>query len=294
MAGITDAPFRDLAWQYGAGYVVGEMQTVRSELWDTHKSRLRRVPGGGEPRVVQLAGAHPEQVAEAARAQVRCGAQIIDLNFGCPMKKVCRKASGSALLREPKLVERIVRAVVTAVDVPVTVKMRTGWDASTRNAPELAVRLEQAGVAAITVHGRTREDRFVGAVEYDTIAAVKARVAVPVIANGDIASRADAHRVRDYTGADGVMIGRACLGAPWLPGVIAGVRPVPDAAEQLVLAGAHVRALHAFYGLPRGIGVARKHVGAYLRRLQLGDRVREFNGFTAADDQLSMLEQIAA
>ena len=270
MAGITDAPFRRVAWRSGAGYVASEMVASQSQLWDTEKSRLRRQwPDAIEPRVVQLAGSDPAEVAEAARRHVAHGAQIIDLNFGCPAKKVCRRAAGSQLLREPALVAAIAGAAAAAVAAPVTVKMRTGWSPEARNAVEVARRLEQAGVAAITVHGRTRCCFFAGQAEYDTIAAVKAAVSIPVFGNGDIDSPAAAARVLAHTGADGVMIGRAALGAPWLLGQIANPSlPVPDLDERFALILAHVADMHAFYGEP-GVRIARKHVQWYLERLAL-------------------------
>lgn len=269
MAGITDAPFRSLAWRFGAGYVVSEMLAVNEGLWHTPKSRFRRaVVDGISPRAVQIAGGDADSVAQAARRHAADGAQIIDINFGCPAKKVCRKAAGSQLLRDPDLVEAIARAAVAAVDVPVTVKMRTGWSPERRNGIELAARLEQAGVAALTVHGRTRACAFEGDAEHATVAAIKQRVRIPVFANGDIDSPAKARKVMAASGADGVMIGRAALGAPWLPGVIAGVLPAePTAAERWSVMIEHVTALHAFYGTDRGVRVARKHVQWYLRRL---------------------------
>ncbi len=271
MAGITDAPFRAVAWACGAGYVASEMLTSQDQLWDTAKSRLRRQwVEGIEPRVVQLAGSDPAMVAEAARRHWQEGAQIIDLNFGCPAKKVCRRAAGSQLLREPALVAAIAAAAVNAVPVPVTVKMRTGWS---REAPdgmtglEVAQRLEQVGVAAITIHGRSRACFFTGEAEYETIARIKARVRIPVFANGDIDSPEKARRVLAETGADGVMIGRAALGAPWLLGQIAEPgRPLPDLATRWQIMLDHVAAMHDFYGLP-GVRIARKHVQWYLAAL---------------------------
>lgn len=276
MAGITDAPFRSVAWNAGAGYVASEMVASQARLWDTDKSRLRRewVPGI-EPRVVQLAGSEPDEVADAARRHWLAGAQIIDINFGCPAKKVCRRAAGSQLLREPERVAAIAAAAVKAVPVPVTVKMRTGWSPLERNAPLVARRLEDAGIAALTVHGRSRCCFFDGQAEYDTIAEVKASVSVPVFANGDIDSAAKAARVLRHTGADGVMIGRAALGAPWLLGQIADPsRPTPRLPERLRIMHAHVAALHAFYGEP-GIRIARKHVQWYLEKIAADPLTRD-------------------
>lgn len=298
MAGITDAPFRAVAWACGAGYVASEMLTSQDQLWATPKSRLRRQwVDGIEPRVVQLAGSDPAMVADAARRHWEDGAQIIDLNFGCPAKKVCRRAAGSQLLREPAVVAQIVAAAVAAVPVPVTVKMRTGWSRESNNGVEVAARLEQAGVAAITVHGRSRCCFFEGAAEYDTVAAIKARVAVPVFANGDIDSPQKARQVLAHTGADGVMIGRAALGAPWLLAAIAEPeRPAPDLATRWRIVLDHVAALHAFYGEP-GVRIARKHVQWYLGRLPApgcdGPDVRaagaEFNRLTEPAAQLDLL-----
>jgi tRNA-dihydrouridine synthase B len=298
MAGITDAPFRQIAWRSGVGYVASEMVASQSQLWDTEKSRLRRQwPSSIEPRVVQLAGSDPVEVAAAARRHVAHGAQIIDLNFGCPAKKVCRRAAGSQLMREPALVAAIAGAAASAVTVPVTVKMRTGWSPDARNAVEVARRLEQVGIAAITVHGRTRCCFFAGQAEYDTIAAVKAAVAIPVFANGDIDSPAAAARVLKHTAADGVMIGRAALGAPWLLGQIADpVAPVPDVDARFALMLDHVGDMHAFYGEP-GVRIARKHVQWYLERLapEWGDdeacsvTAAEFNCLNDPCAQLDLL-----
>ena len=301
MAGITDAPFRAIAWAAGAGYVASEMLTSQDQLWATEKSRLRRQwVDGIEPRVVQLAGSEPAMVAEAARRHWEDGAQIIDLNFGCPAKKVCRRAAGSQLLREPALVADIAAAAVQAVPVPVTVKMRTGWSRDTTNGVEVARRLEQVGVAAITVHGRSRACFFEGAAEYDTIAAIKASVGVPVFANGDIDSPDKARQVLEQTGADGVMIGRAALGAPWLLGEIADPEHrTPGVDERWRIMLEHVTALHGFYGEP-GVRIARKHVQWYLGRLPVPDRgevdVRaagaEFNRLVDPTAQLDLLASL--
>jgi tRNA-dihydrouridine synthase B len=301
MAGITDAPFRAIAWAAGAGYVASEMLTSQDQLWATEKSRLRRQwVEGIEPRVVQLAGSEPAMVAEAARRHWEDGAQIIDLNFGCPAKKVCRRAAGSQLLREPALVAEIAAAAVQAVPVPVTVKMRTGWSRETTNGVEVARRLEQVGVAAITVHGRSRACFFEGAAEYDTIAAIKASVGVPVFANGDIDSPDKARQVLEQTAADGVMIGRAALGAPWLLGEIADPEQrTPGVDERWRIILEHVAALHEFYGEP-GVRIARKHVQWYLGRLPVPDGgevdVRaagaEFNRLVDPTAQLDLLASL--
>ena len=293
MAGITDAPFRALAWRYGAGYVVSEMLAVQEALWDSDKSRLRRVAVAGiEPRVVQIAGGDPATVADAARRHVDDGAQIIDINFGCPAKKVCRKAAGSQLLKDPELVARIVRATVHAVAVPVTVKMRSGWSSEMRNGVAVAEMLQAEGVAAIAVHGRTRACLFAGEAEYETVAAIKARLRIPVFANGDIDSAAKALAVLARTGADGVMIGRAALGAPWLLGMVADPsRREPDILEKCAVISEHVIALHDFYG-DKGVRVARKHVQWYLARLQLNAEV--VRGFHRLDDPAEQLRWLRA
>lgn len=293
MAGITDAPFRALAWRYGAGYVVSEMLAVHEQLWDTDKSRLRRVAVTGiEPRVVQIAGGDPQTVADAARRHVDDGAQIIDINFGCPAKKVCRKAAGSQLLKDPELVARIVRAAVAAVPVPVTVKMRTGWSSEMKNGVAVAELLQSEGVAAVAVHGRTRACRFAGEAEYDTVAEIKSRLRIPVFANGDIDSPAKARSVLVRTGVDGVMIGRAALGAPWLLGMVADpARAEPSLAEKWAVMREHVAALHDFYG-DKGVRVARKHVQWYLARLPQGAQV--VAAFHRLDDPAEQLRWLGA
>jgi tRNA-dihydrouridine synthase B len=270
MAGVTDAPFRDLVWRYGAGYVVGEMISSRADLWDSQKSRMRRrFTSATGPRAVQIAGGDPDAVAASARRHWHAGADIVDINFGCPAKKVCRKAAGSQLLRDPDLVVRIVQQTVAAVDIPITVKMRTGWCRADRNAPDIARRLEDAGIAALAVHGRTRQCRFSGTAEHDTVAAIKARVGIPVFANGDIGSLAEARRVIGQTGCDGVMIGRAALGRPWLLGdIAAGAERRRGALERMGVLAEHVRALHDFYGDP-GVRIARKHVHWFVQCLEL-------------------------
>lgn len=308
MAGVSDLPLRELAWEFGAGCVAAEMVTDRPDLWDSRKSSQRRVAvAGATPHVMQIAGHDPVLMADAARRLQHHGADVIDLNFGCPMKKVCRKAAGSALLSDEPLVERLVRSVVDAVQVPVTVKMRTGPSPEQRNAPQLALRLQDAGIAALTLHGRTRACRFNGHAEYATIAAVKAAVSIPVVANGDIVSAGQARRVLAETGADAVMIGRAALGAPWLPGAVARaladadwVEPERSAPARLQVAVRHVARLHGFYGAEQGLRIARKHVGWYLEQLPeppaatltLRDWRRDFNALDSAAAQLERLESL--
>jgi len=301
MAGVTDAPFRELAWNLGAGLVVAEMTSVNPLLWDTRTSRLRReTVVGVRPRVVQIAGADPEWIAVAARREADAGADIIDVNMGCPAKKGCNRAAGSALLRDEALVDRILRSAVHAVDVPVTVKIRTGWSPDRRNGVAVARIAEAAGVASIAVHGRTRACRFVGDVEYDTIAAIKAAVSVPVFANGNIGDVGHARRVLAHTNADGLLIGRAALGAPWLPGDIADAlatgRPqrVRDAGDVLRIAARHLAQLHAFYGDEHGARIARKHVKAYLQRVDLdAETIARFNGLECGAAQRAFVDDLA-
>ncbi|MFK7915092.1 MAG: tRNA dihydrouridine synthase DusB [Pseudomonadales bacterium] len=303
MAGITDMPFRRLAWEFGAGYVASEMVDDRPEHWLRTKSLRRRVQVGGEClNVMQIAGSEPETMAAVARQVHADGAQLIDINFGCPAKKVCRKAAGSALMRDEALMADIVRAVVAAVPVPVTAKTRTGWSRDHRNGVSAALRLQDAGVSALTIHGRTRACRFKGHAEMDTVAAIKSRVTVPVFANGDIVSVAGAQKVLADTGVDGVMIGRGALGQPWLPGLMAAAienSPAPDLPAHLgAFVAAHVAALQAFYGSHTGVRVARKHVGWYLDKSALPyacqRRLRAaFNALEDPEAQLALLRDAA-
>ncbi|MFT4178762.1 MAG: tRNA dihydrouridine synthase DusB [Thermomonas sp.] len=272
MAGVTDKPFRLLCKRLGAGLAVSEMTTSDPRFWHTAKS-LHRMDHVGEPDPisVQIAGTVPEVMAEAARFNVGHGAQLIDINMGCPAKKVCNAWAGSALMREPLLVARIVEAVVKAVDVPVTLKIRTGWDADHRNAPEIARIAEDAGIAALAVHGRTRDQQYTGVAEYDTIAAIKAMLRIPVIANGDIDSPQKAKRVLDATGCDAVMIGRAAQGRPWIFREVAHflasgeLLPAPTLIEVRDILLGHLEHLHAFYGETSGVRIARKHLGWYAK-----------------------------
>jgi tRNA-dihydrouridine synthase B len=271
MAGVTDLPFRRLCRQMGAGIAASEMVTSDVRLWNTSKSRHRLDHRGEpEPRVVQIAGYDPEMMAEAARMNVELGAQVIDVNFGCPAKKVCNRAAGSALMRDEPLVRRILAAVVAAGGVPVTLKTRTGWDRDNRNAVSIARIAEQEGIAAIAVHGRTREDFFRGEAEYDTAAAVKQSVRIPVFVNGDIDCAAKALKALEQSGADGVMIGRAAQGRPWifreLRAGLAHTAAAPPLLEEVrVIMISHLEALYSFYGEIKGVRVARKHLGWYCR-----------------------------
>ncbi|HEY3519490.1 MAG TPA: tRNA dihydrouridine synthase DusB [Rhodanobacteraceae bacterium] len=272
MAGVTDKPFRQLCKNLGAGLAVSEMTTADPRLWNTAKS-LRRMDHAGEPDPVsvQIAGYDPAMLAEAARYNADNGAQIIDINMGCPAKKVCNVWSGSALLQDEPLVARICTAVVQAVDVPVTLKIRTGWDREHRNALNIARIAEDCGIAALAVHGRTRADKYEGVAEYDTIAAVKASVAIPVIANGDIDAPQKARFVLGYTQADAVMIGRPAQGRPWIFREVAHYLstgeslPEPEPGEVRDILLWHLHALYAFYGEPMGVRIARKHLGWYAK-----------------------------
>jgi tRNA-dihydrouridine synthase B len=272
MAGVTDLPFRRLCRRMGAALAAGEMLSADPRLWHSEESRRRRDHSGEpEPRVVQIAGGEPQQLAEAALRNVAAGAQVIDVNMGCPAKKVCNRHAGSALLRDEKLVAEILEATVRAAGVPVTLKMRTGWSPDRRNGVAVARIAENSGVAALAVHGRTRACRFGGAAEYETLAEIKQAVRIPVIANGDIDSAHKAVTVLAATGADGVMIGRAAQGRPWIfreiEAALAGDerRVVPSADELRDIITTHLRDLHDFYGVEAGVRIARKHIGWYCR-----------------------------
>jgi tRNA-dihydrouridine synthase B len=281
MAGVTDRPFRLLCKRQGAGYAVSEMVASNPRLWGTEKSRRRTDHCGEvEPTAVQIAGADPALMAAAARYNVDRGAQIIDINMGCPAKKVCNAAAGSALLGNEPLVGSILDAVVRAVDVPVTLKIRTGADPEHRNALSIARIAESAGVRALAVHGRTRACAYVGPVEYDTIRAVKAAVAIPVIANGDIATPEQARHVLDYTGADAIMIGRGAQGRPWIFREIrhyldfGAHLPSPTVAEARAAIVEHLDDHYEFHGEAGGVRSARKHLGWYTKDLAGGDAFR--------------------
>ncbi|MDQ6620649.1 MAG: tRNA dihydrouridine synthase DusB [Pseudomonadota bacterium] len=296
MAGVTDRPFRQLCKRLGAGYAVSEMVGSNPKLRDTAKSQ-RRIDHRGEfaPIAVQIAGADPQMMADAARYNVDNGAQIIDINMGCPAKKVCNAAAGSALLSDEPLVARILHAVVGAVSVPVTLKIRTGPIPQQKNAVRVARIAQDAGIAALAVHGRTRACAFVGVVEYDTIAAVKSAVCIPVWANGDIDSPHRAAEVLARTGADGLMIGRAAQGRPWIFREIAHylahgeILPTPSVSEARCLILEHLADHYAFHGETTGVRTARKHLGWYTRDLAGGATLRH-----VANAALSAAEQIAA
>ena len=272
MAGVTDRPFRDLCREFGAFWLVGEMLTSDQKLWKSRKSQTRQVSlDETGPRWVQIAGSDPEVMAAAAKANEAAGADILDINMGCPAKKVCNKAAGSALLRDEALVGAILKAICAAVAIPVTLKIRLGWSREEQNAETIAQIAQSAGIQALTVHGRTRACRFQGDVDYAAIARVKAKVSIPVIANGDITNAQQASLVLQNTGVDAVMLGRAVQGRPWLPADIdrflaTGLPPVERPFETKCQALArHVGALHHHYGPEKGLRIARKHVGWFLQ-----------------------------
>ena len=282
MAGVTDRPFRQLCKEMGAGYAVSEMAASNPRLRATDKSTRRTNHDGEmEPKAVQIAGADPQLLAEAARFNVGRGAQIIDINMGCPVKKVCNRWCGSALLRDEPLVAELLHAVVSAVDVPVTLKFRTGWDRDHKNALTIARIAEDSGIAMLTLHGRTRADGYKGDAEYDTIAAVKAAVRIPVVANGDIDSPQKAAYVLHYTGADAVMIGRAAQGRPWIfreidhylrTGTVLAPPTISEVRERMAQ---HLKAHYAFYGDYLGVRTARKHIAWYVRDLHEAELFRQ-------------------
>ncbi|MBT8136281.1 MAG: tRNA dihydrouridine synthase DusB [Gammaproteobacteria bacterium] len=275
MAGVTDKPFRLLCLRLGAAMAAGEMISADPRLMQTVKSRRRMDHSGEpEPRIVQIAGGDPQMMAAAARFNAERGAGIIDINMGCPAKKVCNKAAGSALLRDEDHVRRILDATVAAVDVPVTLKIRTGWSPEEKNCVRIAEIAEQCGVQAIAIHGRTRACKFGGHAEYQSIAEVKRAISIPVIANGDIDSAQRAREVLQQTGADGLMIGRAAQGRPWVFREIAACLSTPDKNDQNAAPAvaelrdimlAHLEELYRFYGEQTGVRVARKHLGWYCR-----------------------------
>ncbi len=301
MAGVTDLPFRALCRRYGAALTPSEMVTSDTRLWESTKSRQRlRHDAEDAPRVVQIVGYDPAMMADAARRNVELGADIIDINMGCPAKKVCKRAAGSALLRDEGLVREILEAVTGAVTVPATLKIRTGWSPEERNGVTIARIAEQAGIASLAVHGRTRACRFRGNAEYDTLAAIVAAVSIPVFANGDIDSPQKARQVLEHTGAAGVMIGRAAQGRPWLFRAInhyllEGVLPPePSSTEMIETASGHIAAIHAFYGEHLGTRIARKHLGWYLDTLASTGGVLSPDNKTGLNREFNLLESTAA
>lgn len=299
MAGVTDRPLRRICAEMGAGLVVSEMLSSNPRVWKTAKS-LNRMNHEGESgiRSVQIAGSEPELLAQAAQFNVDQGAQIIDINMGCPAKKVNKKLAGSALLQQPDLVEDILKAVVNAVSVPVTLKIRTGWNEENRNGVEIAKIAEQAGIQSLAVHGRTRTCMFKGAAEYDTIKAIKENVCIPIVANGDITTPEQAKSVLDYTGADGIMIGRAAQGNPWIFKQVehflsTGSKLESPSIEELSkVCISHVREIYDLYGTHMGIRIARKHVGWYLASYDTTREFRrDFNVIEDNDLQILALEK---
>jgi len=299
MVGVSDTPYREICSEQGAGLTVAEMLTCNSELWHNERNRLKQVrPRITGPHVVQIAGSDPQLMAGAAIQNAALGADAIDINMGCPAKKVLKKAAGSALLKDSELVERILQSVVAAVDVPVTLKIRTGWCPDSRNGVEIARLAEDCGIQLLTVHGRTRADRFRGCAEYDTIAAIKQAVTIPVVANGDIDSPVKAARVLAHTAADGLMIGRAAQGRPWIFREIehylatGNHLPTISPRERLDVILAHLQKLHGFYGELKGVWYARKHVISYLHGLA-GSKtfLPEFNGLQSPDQQIAALNE---
>jgi len=299
MAGVTDRPFRQLCRRLGAGMAVSEMITANKMLWASKKSLLRANHiGEPEPRSIQIAGADPVMLAQAAQHNVEQGAHIIDINMGCPAKKVCNVMAGSALLQNEKLVSDILESVVNAVDVPVTLKIRTGWDTDHRNGVTIAKIAEQSGIQALAVHGRTRACAYKGEAEYDTIAEIKSAINIPVIANGDISTPEKAKTILDYTQADGLMIGRAAQGNPW---IFKQISHYLDHGEQLTSPATsevkrilieHMHALYAFYGDYTGVRMARKHIAWYSKGLRDGNPFRQqMNTFELPQQQLDFTEQ---
>lgn len=298
MVGVSDLPFREVCIQQGATLTVAEMLPSDTAMWKTEKNRLRmKRSAAAGPEIVQIAGFDPQMMAEAARINADMGAEVIDINMGCPAKKVLKKAAGSALMRDPELVQQILEAVVKAVDIPVTLKMRTGWCRAEKNGIDIARIAEDCGIQMLSVHGRTRECRFLGEAEYDTIAEIKRRISIPVIANGDIDSAEKAAWVLSHTGADGLMIGRAAQGRPWIFREINQYlqhgehAALPSALDISDLMQDHIRALHAFYGESCGALFARKHIDWYSKALPGGSDLKaSFMAETDMESQQQLLK----
>ena len=302
MAGVTDLPFRQLCKKLGAGMAVSEMVSSNSLLWGSKKT-LHRANHDGEiePKSVQIMGTDPQMMADAAKLNADKGAQIIDINMGCPAKKVCNVLAGSALMRDEALVARILEAIVNAVDIPVTLKIRTGWDRENRNALNIANIAENSGIQALAIHGRTRTDQYHGDAEYDTIADTKSRIRIPVIANGDITTPEKAKFVLDYTGADAVMIGRAAQGRPWIFREIQHyletgeklAEPGPEEVRNILLG--HLENLYTFYGEHTGVRMARKHISWYSKGQPHGAAFRQaVNRVETSQLQQEMIHQFFA
>lgn len=298
MVGVSDTPFREICSDNGAGLTIAEMLTAKTELWSNERNRLKQVkPNIGGPYVVQIAGSEPIMLSEAARLNVQRGAHAIDINMGCPAKKVLKKAAGSALLKDTKLVAAILKAVVKSVNVPVSLKIRTGWSPETRNGVEVAKIAEDCGVQLLTVHGRTRECRFKGEAEYDTIAEIKQSIAIPVIANGDIDSPEKAKQVLSHTKADGLMIGRAAMGRPWIFSeidhyLVTGIhKSSPNIFIKLRIIESHLKKLQSFYGDTKGVWYARKHVAGYVKNLPNSKQfLSHFNNLKEGPAQIDTLK----
>ncbi|WP_377289081.1 tRNA dihydrouridine synthase DusB [Rhizobium sp. SG2393] len=293
MSGVTDVPFRRLAWAHGAGLVVTEMVASRELVGKARESWLRMENAGGRPHMVQLAGREADWMAEAAKVCEANGADIVDINMGCPAKKVIGGYSGSALMRDPDHALSLIEATVKAVKIPVTVKMRLGWDDKSINAPLIARRAEEAGVAMVTVHGRTRMQFYTGRADWDAIRAVRDVLTIPLVANGDIDSRADAEEILRRSGADAVMIGRAAQGRPWHPGVVAGLATEPDRAGIASIFSSHYRGMMDFYGEKGGVRHARKHVGWYLDRHAPGLAPAEKSAIMTSDAPAEVLARVS-
>ena len=299
MAGLTDLPFRKICREMGAGLVVSEMVASDPNCWGTQKSCLRtRFDKEPAPRSVQIVGYDPKKMADAADYNVDRGAEIIDINMGCPAKKVCRRDAGSALLKNPKLVEKILTEVTKTVSAPVTLKIRTGWDPMSRNTPLIAKIAENAGISALAIHGRTRQCRFSGEAEYDSIALAVSTVRIPILANGDIKTPNQARDVLAKTGAAGIMIGRAALGNPWIFSELKDFLSnglssnEPSKSEKNEVICRHLIAIHDFYGEPQGVRIARKHVGWYFKNLPSGMAfIRYFNHLGAAQSQIDAVKE---
>ena len=297
MAGVTDQPFRNLCRKLGAALAVSEMVTSNTKLWKSKKTQFRlNHIGEDAPRAVQIAGTDPSQMAEAAKLHADLGAEIIDINMGCPAKKVCKAAAGSALLRDEQLVASILNSVVTSVDIPVTLKIRTGWSEESKNAIQIAKIAEEHGIQALTIHGRTRNDFFNGAAEYETIAEAKSAIKIPIIANGDIDSPKKAFQVLKFTHADAVMIGRAAQGSPWIFREIAHYlrtkeeMPPPTIDERKNILLEHLGELYNFYGEERAVRLARKHVSWYLGDLPGSREFRSvFNALESGKTQVNAI-----
>ena len=302
MVGVSDKPFREVCEQNGAGLTTAEMLTSNSDLWKNERNRLKRAqPILSGPNVVQIAGSDPKMMSQAAQLNAEWGADVIDINMGCPAKKVLKKAAGSALLKDPKLVRSILESVVNSVDIPVTLKIRTGWCPATKNGVEIAKIAEDCGVALLTVHGRTRECRFKGKVEYETIAEIKQSVRIPIIANGDINSPQTAKRVLEYTKADGLMIGRSAIGKPWIfdqvhQYLVSGTeKSEPNLPSKLKIVESHLKEIQTFYGEIKGVWYARKHIARYVESLKSSKEfLRSFNRETEGPAQIDLLRSYFA